>query len=261
MPEPIAKRTRASSSDHARAYRQRGQDLQKYFAKLLGKENDYTRDPHAKKDVIDISGDSYTVKGGMRKWQIFLYSRSRFQDDPFFQTMNGIGQILIDCIESFPPDRLKYERRKEHYKSLLEPHMIELATKLSVKKVLLAFISKSMFNGSVDYLAIYHNDKFHIFWGKEVAKVMAVRLDVCNSLARNANQFSNQKVILKYKGVNLGEIEMRNDSDIHYREIRFNMIPQKAKDLLFETICKSSQFSGRILVYGEAIKKFGHWKK
>src|SRR4051794_12465667 len=52
-------------------------------------------------------------------------------------------------------------------------------------------------------------------------------LAVLNSQARHSDQFPQQKVILKYEGVNLGEIEMRNDSIAHYREIRFNMMKPK----------------------------------
>ena len=45
---------------------------------------DYQNDKKAKKDVIDPSGDAYSVKSGSKKWQIFLYGRNRFINDDGF---------------------------------------------------------------------------------------------------------------------------------------------------------------------------------
>jgi len=42
-----------------------------------------------------------------------------------------------------------------------------------------------------------------------------------NSQARNNTQISNQKVVFKVDNKTYGEIEMRNDSEIHYREVKF----------------------------------------
>ena len=49
-------------------------------------------------------------------------------------------------------------------------------------------------------------------------------LSIDNSRARKAGQYSDQKVLLKYKNkrgisINLGKIELRNDSDTYYREV------------------------------------------
>lgn len=258
MEEPIIRKTRASSSEEARRYRQQGYDDALLFALAIGMDKDYQNDPKAKKDVIDPSGDAHSVKGGKKKWQIFLYSESRFEE---FRIMNGMGQDLINCINAFPKSFVEYQQNKTTSKEALRPHMVILANKLKEKYRLFAFLEKSMFNGGeVNYLTVLEKDKFHVFWGKQVSKVMSDNLEVTNSQARHSGQFPEQKVVLKYEGVNLGEIEMRNDSEIHYREIRFNMVKPKAMRLLFSKITNTKNFNNDVILYGDAIKHFGRWK-
>lgn len=259
MEEPNKiKKSRASSPEKARQIRQQGYDDALLFAKSIGLNEDYKNDTKAKKDVIDPSGDAHSLKGGQKKWQIFLYRISRFED---FRAMNGIGELLINCINAFPPSFYDYQKNKAEAKEKLRPHMVALADKLRDKYRLKAFISKSMFNGGeVNYLTVYDNKKFHVFWGREVEQVMVDNIMVANSQARQDGQFPEQKVILKYEGVNLGEVEMRNDSVIHYREIRFNMVKPKMMKLLFSEITLKQNYNDRVIVYGEAIKHFGRWR-
>jgi len=259
MEEPNKiRKSRASTSEHARNIRQKGYDDALSFALAIGLTQDYKNDPKAKKDVIDPSGDSHSLKGGTKKWQIFLYSKSRFEE---FRVMNGMGQLLIDCIDSFPKSFEEYQADKSSSKERLRPHMVALAKKLKEKYRLEAFIEKSMFNGGeVNYLTVLEMGTFHVFWGKEVAHVMAEYLEVCNSIKRQQGQFPEQKVLLRYNGLNLGEIEMRNDSYIHYREIRFNMIKPKAMKLLLDKIRNTVNYKPNVIIHGEAIKHFGRWK-
>jgi hypothetical protein len=255
------RKSRASSSDEARRYRQQGHDDALLFALAIGLDRDYKNDLKAKKDVIDPSGDSHSVKSGEKKWQIFLYGLNRFETDAFFRVMNGIGDLLMACIKSFPNTYEEYIANKAEAKEKLRPHMVSLAEKLQDKNRLRAFIGKSMFNGGeVNYLTVLHNGKFHVFWGKEVEYVMADNLEVANSQARQVGQFAEQKVIFKFEGKNLAELEMRNDSSVHYREIRFNMIKPKAMRLLFSKITSMWEYSEEVIVYGEAIRHFGRWK-
>jgi hypothetical protein len=88
---------------------------------------------------------------------------------------------------------------------------------------------------------------------------MSKLLEVENSKAIKATDTPEQKVVLKYKSKNLGSIEMRNDSEQHYREVKFELIPKKTKEFLFENILKKEIFKQNIIVYGEAIKRFGRW--
>lgn len=259
MAEPKIRKSRASSSEQARQYRKQGHDDALLFALKIGLDKDYKNDPKAKKDVIDPSGDAHSVKSGQKKWQIFLYGLNRFED---FRAMNGMGELLINCIESFPKSFNEYKNNKTEAKEKLRPHMVSLANKLKDSYRLKAFISKAMFNsGEVNYLTVYENNKFHVFWGQEVVKIMADNLVVTNSQARQNGQFPEQKVILKYLNVNLGEIEMRNDSPIHYREIRFNMVKPKAMKLLYNKIESKQNYNNDVVMYGEAIKHFGRWSK
>ncbi|MCE8159071.1 MAG: hypothetical protein I3270_01265 [Candidatus Moeniiplasma glomeromycotorum] len=77
-PQKLRKK-RAFSPEKARQLRQQGHDIALLFAKSIGLNEDYKNDIKAKKDVIDPSGDSHSVKGGQKKWQIFLYGLSRFE--------------------------------------------------------------------------------------------------------------------------------------------------------------------------------------
>jgi len=86
---------RALDSDAAREVRQKGHDDALEFAKELGLKVDYNNDLKAKKDVIDPSGDAHSVKSGVKKWQVFLYGKNRFDSDEGFQVMNGLGDLLM----------------------------------------------------------------------------------------------------------------------------------------------------------------------
>lgn len=259
METPGIRKSRASSSDEARRYRQQGHDDALRFALAIGLNEDYKNDAKAKKDVIDPSGDAHSVKSGEKKWQIFLYSEKRFEE---FRVMNGMGQLLIECIKSFPETFEEYQKNKTDAKEKLRPHMVALAEKLQDKHRLKAFMGKSMFNGGeVNYLTVYEKNKFHVFWGKEVEQIMADSLDVTNSKARQAGQFSEQKVIFRFESTNLAELEMRNDSPIHYREMRFNMYKPKAMKLLFSKITSTKNYNKKVILYGEAVRHFGRWDK
>ena len=253
---------RGLSSEAARIVRQRGYDDAMEFALAIGLDVDYKRDPKAKKDVIDPSGDAHSVKGGEKKWQIFLYGRSRFSNDEFFQVMNGIGNLLIACIDSFPASFEAYQRDKQRYKENLRPHMVALKEKLQEPNRLKALISKSMFNGGeVNYLTVKEKEVFHVFWGRQIINLFISRVDVVNSRAISYHQTPEQKVVFKYESFNLGEIEMRNDTPIHYREIRFNMLKRKFMEMVFDNIKLKAKYNEFVYVYGDAIHKFGKWKK
>jgi len=262
LEKPHIKKTRASSSEDARAYRQRGHDDALDFALSIGLDSDYNNDLQAKKDVIDLSGDAHSVKSGKKKWQVFLYGVNRFRNDAAFGAMNGIGDLLIECIESFPETFRVYQSNKMVFKQKLRVPMRKLAERLQDKRRLKAFINKALFNGGeVNYLTIKHEEVFHVFLNKDVIRVFAENLEVSNSRAITISQVPEQKVLFRYEGLNLGELEMRNDSETHYREIRFNMLKPKVLRLLFGKIELTKKLSKKVFVYGDAKNKFGRWKK
>lgn len=110
-PEKIRRR-RALTTERAREVRQQGHDDALEFALAIGLGRDYQNDRAAKKDVVDLSGDSHSLKGGQKKWQLFLYARDRFINDDIYQVMNGIGQLILECIDAFPPTLTEYDSNK-----------------------------------------------------------------------------------------------------------------------------------------------------
>lgn len=254
------RRKRALTTEGARAVRQKGYDDALEFALAIGLSSDYKNDLQAKKDVIDPSGDAHSVKGGVKKWQVFLYGLGRFESDHAFVVMNGIGALLAECINAFPSTYAEYRRNKIAAKERLRFPMVKLAEKLKEKPRLKAFLNKSLFNGGeVNYLTVKQDGIFHVFLNHDVIDVLGDNLEVCNSRAISAGQMPEQKVLFRYNGKNLGELEMRNDSEIHYREVRFNMIKPKVMAVLFAKIPMTKKFSDKVLIYGNASRRFGRW--
>lgn len=253
---------RALTTEMARIIRQRGHNDATEFAMAIGLIHGYKNDPHAKKDVIDPSGDAHSVKSGDKKWQIFLYGYNRFGSDDTFKVMNGLGSLFLACIDAFPKTFEEYEMDKDSAKERLRTPMRQLAEKLQDQARLRAFLNKALFNGGeVNYLTVKDGGKFHVFLNRDVIDIFGENFEVCNSRAITMNQKPEQKVLLRYKGFNLGELEMRNDSLIHYRQIRFNMLKPKVMSFLFEKIPKTREYNPIVYVYGNASKTFGRWQK
>jgi len=247
---------KAMTSAKARNVRKKGHEDAHEFAELLGIGKEFKNDPKAKKDVIDLEGYSYSVKSGEKKWQIFLYSKKRFEQDCTFNGMNGIGDLLLKCIKSFPKSRDKYIKNKEEYKRKLQEPMRKLCEKLKDKRVLESFIEKSIFNsGEVNFLVIKEEGIFHVFWNEDVVKILSNNYVVENSKARTENQLDDQKVVFKVENKTHGEIEMRNDSENHYREVKFWLSKKLTFNLLTSKIDRSKHINDKIIAYGKAVKK------
>ncbi|MCZ2223518.1 MAG: hypothetical protein LC122_07795 [Chitinophagales bacterium] len=253
---------KAMSTEKARYVRKKGHDDAKIFAKLIGLSSDYQNDPKAKKDVIDLSGDAHSVKSGTKRWQLFLYGINRIKNDDFFQTMNGIGQLLIECVQAFPNNIQEYLKDKQAAKERCRIPMRKLKELLQEKRRVRAFINKAMFNGGeVDYLTVKDENKYHVFLNNDVISAFANSIEVENSKAITKNQIPEQKVIFKFHGTNLAELEIRNSGENHYREILFVMNKRKMMELLYENIPQTNVYNDKVLVYGNATKKFGRWKQ
>jgi hypothetical protein len=257
----MQRRRRASTSEQARGYRQLGHDNASRFAAAIGMSH-YKNDPQAKKDVIDPSGDAHSIKSGTTNWQLFLYGRNRFLTDDGFLTLNGIGLLLVHCIDAFPPSYEEYRRNPNAAKERLKTPMRELKDRFQRKALVRGFLMKSIFNGGeVNYLTILHDRIFHVFLNTDVVQVMGENFEVVNSKARNIDEMDDQKVLFRYKGHNVGELEMRNDSPSHYQEVRFNMRIQPAVRLLLEHIpqVRKSRSSNMVAIYGGATRRFDRW--
>lgn len=256
----MTKRRRGGTTEQGRKYRQRGHDIALQFAQHLGLSSDYQRDSKAKKDVIDPAGDAHSVKAGIKKWQVSLYRRSRFENDIGFQTLNGIGVLLIDCIDAFPPTFAEYRQDERTAKELLRIPMIELKDRFQDKVLVKGFLMKSIFNGGeVNYWTIHRDNLFHVYWNEDVINVMAEHFTVENSTSRADNPDS-QKVLFKFNNRNVGELEMRNDSPKHYREVRFNIIADRCLEFLKTHISGERRYpDSPIISYGKAVSNFGKW--
>ena len=252
---------RGGTPEEGRRRRQAGHDDATHFAELIG-VSDYTRDQTAKKDVVDPSGDTHSVKSGEKKWQVFLYRRNRFLSDDGFQALNGVGQLLIHCIDAFPPRYEDYRDNKDAAKLRLQTPMRELKDRFQRKALLRAFLMKSIFNGGeVNYLTILHAGLYRVYWNNDVVTAMANAFAVENSKARGEHQFDDQKVLFKNEDKNVGELEMRNDSERHYGEVRFNMYKDRVIELLDAAAFDEKLVNYKIKAYGHAIKTFWQWKE
>jgi len=259
--KPILPRRRAMTSEQAREVRRSGHADAKEFASLIGLPSDYQNDPNAKKDVIDLAGDAHSVKSGANKWQIFLHPSSRFEKDMIFRRLNGLGQLFLDCLAVFPDKFEEYKQNKIFYKDRLKKSMQKLKERLQNEETLRVFLEKSFFNaGEVTYLTIKHNNCFNVFHSDDAVKVLADGINVENSKGE-------QKVIFKIKNINaktlknfplvtIGEIEMRNDSKIHFKEMKFWMSKDRTFELLKNNISPVKEVKSRLFVYGKAIKIF-----
>ncbi|MDR1450875.1 MAG: hypothetical protein LBI57_00870 [Helicobacteraceae bacterium] len=179
--------------------------------------------------------------------------------------MNGVGQLIEECLNCFPLDRSVYLADKPIYKRKLEKPMKEICDKLQDKPRLAAFLATSFFNGEeARFLTIKHDDIYHIFYHKNVIDTLRAHFTIANSVAMRSGEFDNQKVLFKLNGKNAGELEVRNDSDVHYREIKFRLNKLKILNLLQlritlkdePSLVNGAKVAGKIVRYGAAIKKF-----
>ena len=253
----MARKKRAMTSEKAREVKIQGKLDEIEFAELIGVKDAYENDIRAKKDVVDLCGDTHSVKGGKKKWQIFLYSKSRFETDIIFQRLNGLGLIFLECLSSFPDSYDDYQKNKSKYKNNLKKAMRKLCGKLQDEKTLRVFFMKSFFNaGEVQYLTIKENSEFLIFHRDDVLNIFVANLDVENSRARQSGQFDDQKVVFKLQsGVTLGEIEIRTDEK-NYRRVKFWISKNKTLELLKENVVERKKLKDGLYVFGKAIKTF-----
>lgn len=143
---------------------------------------------------------------------------------------------------------------------------------LQNKMFLREFLMEALFNNQeVDFLAIrddtYIKDKkFRIFEREEVIEILSQKLEPSVSQAGKVPEDYNvgsQKTLLCYKkdngkDKNIVEIEIRNDSPTHYRQVRFNMYSRDTLHLLLKELNKkpSKSINKSVIAYGKAVSKF-----
>ena len=253
----MPKKRRAMTTEHARQVRLEGHKRESIFADLI--QGEVNRGAQTdKKDVIDKQHRVHSVKGG-QWWQVFLYGKQRFVSNTIFQNIGNIANLMIDCIDTFPEGRNDYEGNKNKYKTQLQFPMRKLAAEFNDETVKKAFFLKSLFNGGeVDYLTIQpeSTNLFYIFSNTDVVDCLSKNIGIENSRARTAGQHDAQKVIFKIGGRNAGEIEIRTDSEIHYRQAKCRLNASKIFNLLKDNIKNCTKIKERVIVCGSASKKF-----
>lgn len=254
------RKRRAMTTENARRVKLAGHEAEKEFADLIG---GYKYPGSKKKDVVDKQGNVHSIKSGDKKWQIFLYGKNRFETSIGFLG----AKLFLNCINSFPTKRKDYLKKRETFKISLQKPMQKLRDFLLkndnapyfLHGTKIIFLQEALFHSSeVDYLTIKENSIFHIFDAREVIETIDASIGVFNSKAGQIGQVDDQKVTFKLHsdGTTIGEIEMRNDSDIHYREIKFWMDREKTLDLLRSKITNKKQVGNSIITYGKAKTRF-----
>ena len=241
------------SSAQASRVKRRGHKREQDLCDLVGGHL-HQGAPTDKADIVDQYGNAHSVKSG-QWWQIFLYGRDRFITNTNFQDVGSIAEIMVQCIDVFPERREDYLADKNRYKFLLQAHMRRLKTEFDNVDTKIRFFRKSIFNDTVDLLSIQlaGDTKFHVFERCDVVYVLTNTLAVENSKANNPTQYDDQKVVFRHL-TNVGEIEIRNDSDIHYRQGKFRLNSTKIFTLLETNIPDREEING-VQVYGSAIPK------
>lgn len=229
-PETPAWGFRGMSSGEASKKKRSGHAAEQEFAYAIGGEVIHGR---GKADVRDGNGATYSVKGNSFKWQIFLYSHERLAS-----TQTPWARALANCTSVFPLLRTEYLSNKQHFKNKLQPQMRKLCEVLGDPPTLSGFLNWSLFEGNCEYFVIHSHGEvvpvgFHVFPAAMVTSALTSKVTVVNSRARAAHHFDAQKVVFAVTGAAaVGEIEMRNDSDAHYREVKFWLSKQGLTTLL-----------------------------
>lgn len=250
---------RAMTPSQARTVKQSGHKNEHDFAKLIGGKIIQGTD---KADVIDGRQMTHSVKAGAY-WQIFLYGRERFINNTFFQQLGDVASIIVDCLDSYPANRADYIADKLSSKRRLQTHMRRLLDELSKPNIFSAFIDAALFDGgNADFLSLYlgpakdlaNKKTFHVFCRHEVVYALCDGLSIRNSKARNKTQMDDQKIIFHSidHNSNMGEIEDRHDSDLHYKQMKCRFKASMIYDILRARIPNRTQFKRQVLTYGKA---------
>ena len=222
----------------------------------------YTR----KKDVIDALGRTHSVKSG-RKWQMFLYAKSRLETNTVLRGIGNVSNLMIDCIDSLPALRKDREENSRKYKIALQKPMTNLCNELQNENILQAFLMKVFFEaGEVEFLSILPSDidqikatpsdkHFHLFDAQECVLTLCDRIRVANSRKRNHTQMDAQKVVFIKNNVQFGEIELRTDSS-NWGRMKMWLQSDRVLPILQNNIGNNNSPRKGLTTYGKATKAF-----
>jgi hypothetical protein len=227
------------------------------------------------------SGLNKTTGFWTKHWQIFLYGLGRIKSDKDFMG-DPQGKLLANLLESFPSESSGYFADKAKAKEILVtiPKTIKGAERLEefqkglkgkanqyfesknrLRKVTESlsasleslesrrnFFRKAFFNNNeVSRLAIEEGRNYVIYSREDVVEILAINLSP--SISNAGSRFDDlnipgQKVVFKYQGRNIAELEVRNEES-HYREIRFNAHARKIATLLKDNTFSELETPGK----------------
>ena len=281
-------RRRAPSSKVSREKKLGGHTNEAEYAALIGGN---TIKGTGKGDVQDKSGKLHSVKSG-KKWQVFLYRHDRIEKSKYLSELRPCLDAFTKDYDRYVGDRTKcielkeflVEERGRDAVSLMSNDVVKeklgpneyvkakerlaeatrrVCRKLQDKAFLARFLAEALFNGpEVSYLAVKDGATFRVFSRSDVLRVLTDELSPANSRAGHVPEDYNvdgQKVLLRYskgdKEKNIVEIEIRNDSEQHYREVRFNMFSKDFLALLLgeNAALESRKLRDGVILYGTAI--------
>ncbi len=247
-------RPHGMSSEKASRVKARGHKKEFIYASLI--KGEVTKGTK-KEDVRDINGKIHSLKGGGEiqkkegrhgKWQIFLYKKSRFEQEISFPAR----EIILDILNIFPTTHQDYENNKREIKDRIKKPMINLKDFLLNRNNRSNFFNKSFFDNRVNFFVIYDDEAFYVFDKEETINIFVNLLEVGNSS-------TSQKVVFKYENKLVAEIECRTTDDGKYPALLFNMQKRLAFDLLTKEIVPNKNFNPVIKVYGKAIEYFENY--
>jgi hypothetical protein len=252
------RKKRAMTHEKASKVKTSGHADEEIFATLIG---GFVIKGTNKKDVIDKNHNLHSVKSGEKKWQIFLYSKSRFE--------NSIGffgaKKFIDLLNSIPESFKEYTDNKTISKRNLAKEMLKLKDFLDsendffVQNNKIIFLHEAIFHGNeVNYFTIKNDGQFHIFDSMEVLNLIDKNTFLTTSKSRREEETDDQKVLFKIKSLELtlAEIEIRTDSENKYKSVLFNMYKKRLMFLLDSQITEKKTINSDLVIRGRAIKKF-----
>lgn len=258
-------RRRAMTTTHASEVKVAGHRNERDFASLIGGQVNLGAHTD-KKDVIDGQHRSHSVKAGTW-WQIFLYGRERLRTNTIFQGLGQTANVMIACLDAYPPTYADYLRDKPAAKRRLQPEMRRLLAELQQPVIFRAFLDKALFDGgNADYLTVFpgpaaaplRDKTFHVFHKDDVVQTLAAAVTLRNSKARKASETDDQKVTFwsSLHGKTIGEIEDRHDGPVHYKEMKFRLNAMGVFEILTQKITGKSQARPQVFAYGRATRLF-----
>ncbi len=226
------KKKHAMTSEAASEKKMKGHKQEQILSDKIGGQISKKKTKCDIEIIINNNLVKISLKAAEKKSQIFLYRKNSSWCDLFD---NLTKQCLSDCLNILPDNRNDYIKDKIKYKSLLSPEMEILKYTLSIKNKLINFIDVSFFNNQANTMIVY-DYKTNIYYILKREQFIENMCKFITHVKNSRGKIPSQKVIFKNpKGTTLGEIELRNDSPEHYKEVKF-WIHQK--DLL--EIMKSS---------------------